>query len=176
MRRNKREALGDALWDLGLVLSVVLLSAGAALKVARVAAPAQTIGPSLPVTLDSCPPRERRPEPLFLGPPPGPSWLPAYTWPEVEEPALLLRGDVPSRMTDTTRRVLAQFVIDTMGRAIEGSLEVLKVYNPRRQQLWTLPAVVRGLRYQPAEQPAAARCVSWSGRRSSSGCGRGAAV
>ena len=106
---------------------------------------------NLPVTLDSSPPQERRLEPLFVGP--GPSWLPAYTALQVEAPAQLLRGDAAGRMTDTTRLVLAHFVLDTMGWAIEGSLEVMKLYNPRRQQLWKLPAVVGGLRYQAAEQP-----------------------
>ena len=157
MRANHPDALGDAVWNISLALSVALLSAGVALSVARVAAPSRAVrpsvalnlSPSLPVTLDSCPPLEL---PQGWGVKPGSRWQPAYFESQVERPAQLLRGE-PWNGLDTTRLVVTLFAIDTAGRPIEGTLEVSKVYWPRRQRLWELPSVVRVLRYRPAEQP-----------------------
>jgi hypothetical protein len=152
-RANHHNALGDAMWDLGQALSAVLLSAGVALSVARVTAPGQAVRPSVPstqpVTLDSCPPLEL---PQGWGVKLGGKWQPAYLESQVERPARLLRGD-PWDGMDTTRLVIALFAVDTAGRPIEGSVDVSNVYAPRRQRLWELPSVVRGLRYRPAEQP-----------------------
>ena len=190
MRTNKRDALSEAVWDLGVALSVVLLSAGVALSLSRVALTGRP-GPSerarlaeehepahtspdhhepgaaariLPAIFERCPPQERLDAGWRYG-----FWPPPHEDFEVDRHAKL-RTKVarvhPEDVTrtymgdeaDAARLVLVQFVVDTTGRAIEGSLKVLNVgWPPYRERLEArlgeLPAIVRRLRYRPAEQP-----------------------